>query len=73
MQNKEMICNACGKTLSMENGICQEDACCVTKEWGYFSKKDGEIHTFLLCEDCYDKMIKTFQIPVEIQEKTEWL
>ena len=36
--------------------------------WGYFSKKDGETHSFDLCEECYDKWIGGFQIPVGIQE-----
>jgi ribosomal-protein-alanine N-acetyltransferase len=45
----------------------------VEKGWGYFSKKDGERHSFDLCEHCYDKIIETFALPVEAAEATELL
>lgn len=64
-------CNCCGKALKVENGILKEDAFEATKEWGYFSKRDMEIHHFNLCEECYDKIISGFQIPVEVRNKTE--
>lgn len=28
----------------------------IQKQWGYFSQKDGETHTFCICERCYDEM-----------------
>jgi Fe2+ or Zn2+ uptake regulation protein len=64
-------CNCCGKALKVENGILKEDAFEATKEWGYFSKRDLEIHHFNLCEECYDRIISGFQIPVEVRNKTE--
>jgi hypothetical protein len=45
----------------------------VTAFWGYFSEKDGEHHTFDLCESCYDKWIAGFQIPVEKKIENEML
>ena len=45
----------------------------VTKEWGYFSRKDGEIHHFLLCESCYDRLTERFCLPVEKRLQTELL
>lgn len=66
-------CNSCGKSLKVENGILKEDAFEATKEWGYFSKRDMEVHHFNLCEDCYDKLIADFQIPVEVKKKLEAL
>ena len=36
--------------------------------WGYFSEKDGEHHSFDLCESCYDELLKSFLIPAEIEE-----
>ena len=36
----------------------------VEKEWGYFSKRDTEIHLFHLCEQCYDKIVAKFKHPV---------
>ncbi len=68
-----IYCNSCGKLLKMENGILKEDAFEATKEWGYFSKRDLEVHRFNLCEDCYNKLIEQFRIPVEVRKKLEAL
>lgn len=71
MAEREYICNACGKKLSMKNGILQEDALIIKKEWGYFSHKDLEIHGIILCEDCYDKWVAQLKIPIDITQKNE--
>ncbi len=68
-----LCCNSCGKDLKVENGILREDAFEATKEWGYFSGRDMEVHHFNLCEECYDKMISGFKIPVEVKKKLEAL
>lgn len=75
-KNDELIsvfCNNCGKELLVENGILKEGCFEVDNVFGYFSKKDGQIHSFDLCEDCYDKMITGFKIPVEEREARELL
>ena len=41
--------------------------------WDYFSEKDGERHSFDLCEECYDELVNQFRIPVEVEEQTELL
>jgi Fe2+ or Zn2+ uptake regulation protein len=66
-------CNSCGKILKIENGILKEDAFEATKEWGYFSDRDMEVHHFNLCEDCYEELISKFLIPVEVRKKIEAL
>lgn len=67
---KEIYCNKCGKIISLDNGIIKEGVCSVNQLWGYFSDKDGQRHTFDLCESCYDVIIKDFAIPIEnIEEK----
>lgn len=58
---EKYICNRCGKELA------QEDVLSVEKRWGYFSDKDNEIHRFDLCEQCYDEIVSTFRIPIEIE------
>ena len=68
---KEIICNVCGRKLRMENGILKEDAFEAKKQWGYFSGKDAVLHSFVLCEACYDEMVSRFQIPVDVSEVTE--
>lgn len=64
-------CNCCGKEYEKKGDILMEGVASVTIDWGYFSQKDGEIHTFSLCETCYDKIAGSFQIPVAVMEKTE--
>ena len=66
-------CNVCGKTLRVENGLLKEDVFAAVKEWGYFSKRDLEVHQFNVCETCYEKMIDSFIIPVNRTDKKEVL
>ena len=63
----KIICNQCGKEILVSNGHEGEGVFHAEHQWGYFSEKDGERHTFDLCEACYDKLIQSFQIPVEIE------
>ena len=70
-ETKKIFCNRCGRELKMENAILQEGAASMEIDWGYFSNKDGEHHSFCLCEDCYDKVTGEFQIPVTVEEKNE--
>lgn len=71
--NKNIYCNACGKRLETipKANVCKEHLS-IEKEWGYFSCKDFMVHSFIVCEECYDKWISTFAIPVEKNIKTEW-
>lgn len=66
-------CNSCGKMIVFENGIMKEDAFEAKKEWGYFSKRDLEVHHFNLCEDCYEQITAQFKIPVRVDRKLEAL
>lgn len=66
-------CNKCGKAILIENGIPKEGVVSFSANWGYFSRKDGEHHSFCLCEDCYDEFVKGFEIPAAVCEKTELL
>lgn len=67
----KMRCNICGKEIKVENGIIQEGVLSADKIWGYFSEKDGQVHSFDICENCYDEWVKTFKIPVEIEQAKE--
>lgn len=73
LQLEQMYCNRCGKKISLENGIVKEGILTVEQQWGYFSGKDGKRHSFDLCEECYDEIVKNFKHPVEEQEYTELL
>lgn len=66
-------CNCCGKEIKEEQGISKEDVLTIVKDWGYFSEKDMERHTLLICESCYDKWISDFRIPPQVENRTEVL
>lgn len=68
---EKLFCNCCKKEIAMKNGIVKEGCFRVDYTFGYFSKKDGMRHRFDLCEDCYDKMVGNFLIPVEETENPE--
>ncbi len=72
-EKQPICCNSCGKMITIENGIMKEDAFEATKEWGYFSKRDMEVHHFNLCEECYDQITAQFKIPVKVNKKLEVL
>ena len=62
---KKIICNQCGKEIPVVDGYPRD------QEWGYFSEKDGERHSFDLCEECYDRLLASFKLPAEIENKAE--
>ena len=72
-EQQKVKCNQCGRVLRIEKGILKEDALIIKKEWGYFSKKDLEVHELVLCEACYDKWIRGFVLSVRISDKQEVL
>lgn len=67
-ETEKVFCNQCGKEIRKQGEMFAEDYLCVEKRWGYFSKKDNEVHRFELCEDCYDKLCASFRIPVDIEK-----
>lgn len=64
---ERVICNMCGNEVKYIDGVCFS----ADMLFGYFSRKDGIRHRFDLCEDCYDRMIAEFRVPVEESEETE--
>lgn len=68
-----VICNKCKKAMKVEDNIVKEGLFEVEYRFGYFSKKDSEVHSFDLCEDCYDSITKDFLIPPEVSETSEIL
>lgn len=67
----EVCCNCCGRSLKKKEGLFMEDVCCVSVQWGYFSRKDGENHSFAICEDCYDRITRNFVIPPKVEQRIE--
>ena len=67
-EENEMKCNVCGQLLNNKTDYIE-----VKKEWGYFSSKDTQIHEFKICERCYDRIVKQFEISPKVTEKSEIL
>lgn len=68
-----LVCNCCGKSIKIENGMAMEGVCHIDIPWGYFSEMDGEDHSIDLCEECYLRWIKNFKVPVTVKERTEMI
>ena len=56
--------------LSKKNGLDRNRQCV---NMNFFSEHDMEEHHFNLCEDCYQKIIAEFKLPVEVKNKLEVL
>ena len=70
---RALICNQCGKRLIVKNGIVREGFFEASQNWNFFSEKDGEVHHFDLCEECYDEVTGEFRVAVEVEEEIEML
>ncbi|BFL48319.1 hypothetical protein [Lactonifactor longoviformis] len=70
-QLEQVSCNMCGRELKVENGIVMEGVFPVDIVWGYFSSRDGERHSFDLCESCYERWTAGFKIPVAKGQEKE--
>ncbi|MCL2719231.1 MAG: hypothetical protein FWE14_10690 [Lachnospiraceae bacterium] len=68
-----VICNKCKKAIKVEGNIIKEGLFEAEYRFGYFSNKDSEVHSFDLCEDCYDLITGDFLIPPEVTEVSEIL
>ena len=53
----------CGKIIAVKHGMPMEGVLQVQQVWEYMSGKDGEVDSFDLCEECYDRMTEQFRIP----------
>lgn len=60
----KVICNCCGKEIPQIREEIWEEYFHAEKSWGYLSQQDGRQDSFDLCQDCYEKMIKSFQMKV---------
>ena len=68
-----VICNRCGKKLAVKHGIVREGVFTSDHTWDFFSEKDGENHSFDVCEECYDRICSEFRYPVKVVQRTDLL
>ncbi|NDO45950.1 hypothetical protein [Clostridium sp. MD294] len=63
---EKVLCNCCGKEITKQHGYFS-DYLHIEKQWGYFSQKDSRKDNFDICENCYDKFVNSFVLPIEYQ------
>ena len=39
----------------------------------FFSEKDGEIHRWDMCEECYDNLLGQFRVEPDVEEQVEFI
>lgn len=64
---EDVICNVCGEKIQKDDYGNIFDYLSIEKKWGYYSKCDGEKHSFDICENCYHKLAETFKIKINIE------
>lgn len=74
IQTEVVYCNYCGRKICVKGQEDKTSFLAIRKEWGYFSNdKDGQMHSFTLCEPCYDVLVQSFAIAPEVEQITEFL
>ena len=71
--SEHIICNGCGKVIAVKHGMPMEGVLRVRQVWEYMSGKDGQVDSFDLCEEWYDRMTKQFRIPPATSEVIEFV
>ena len=72
MQREDRVyCNSCGRMMQKQGNMYIEEFVHIKKDWGYFSDKDGITQEADICEECLEKWMRTFRIPVESLERKE--
>lgn len=69
----EAMCNMCGRSIKIQNGMITDGVLSIDYKWGYFSDFDGQTHSFDICQDCYKKLEKKLIIPIEKTDTNELL
>lgn len=71
MQANVKTCNKCGKIYrDGSNPYWDSEIQAFIIQFGYGSDHDLEIWKFDLCDKCLEKLVKSFKIPVEVEEVT---
>lgn len=63
----DILCDVCGKSCRNDKDEADDDEldeaadfeyATLSAIWGYFSRKDGESYSAILCETCFDDVVK---------------
>ncbi len=64
---KYVLCNKCGKNIDIKQ---YEDFLNISKDWGYNSSFDNEIHEIEICQSCYNNFLSDLKIePKKLKRK----
>ncbi len=66
---ESILCNKCGKELKNHKNGFYHSFFDTSYRWEYPSKFDNEVHSFQLCEECYEQFIKSFHYPPDIENR----
>jgi hypothetical protein len=69
MDVKGVTCDRCKKDTRDEHEPHNYHYAKLEAKFGYGSKKDGQKHLTILCEDCYDEILTTFNLKPAIEEE----
>ena len=72
-QLETVICNCCGKKMVVKEGVLREGAISIHHAWDFFSEKDGEVHHWDMCEECYDNLLRQFRVEPDVEEQVEFV
>ena len=72
-QLESVICNCCGKKMVVKDGVLREGVISVHHAWDFFSEKDGEVHHWDMCEECYDNLLGQFRVEPDVEERVEFV
>lgn len=59
--------NPFGEPHSRYHEPCFKEYFLLRTGWGYFSRKDNQIHEAVICEDCYDEIFKGVKVKITHQ------
>jgi hypothetical protein len=62
-----VMCNQCGKIIESEDPFALNKIAEFHLYFSYGTNHDGETWRFDLCEDCIEKLVDKFKIPVTIE------
>lgn len=65
----KVYCNACGREIKMNKYGYFDDYLTVEKRWSYGSRFDNQVHSFDLCQDCYNILIESLQVKPDVENE----
>jgi len=65
----DIVCNKCGNSMFDAGFVV---GCNISTTFTYGSNKDGTMHYFHICDDCYDEFTNTFVHKPEYKEGSVW-